>query len=290
MQRIILSILFFIFLVAQNAFAMSSDDYLNNVEHELFAITYSSQNTSKRLDRIETEIFNKISTDTQENRIKQLYKVYAPSTFEKPAITASKPAERPKTITQTAPKTTVNPAQPADYNNYPIVSEMEKNIFSKDYNGEDIYGRLSRLEQKIFNQTYDSTALSDRVDNLKTKAMPDKTTALANNSDEVELDFNNIFAYNSSNGNIEQILSELEYGTFKKDYGSDNDEARIARLETHYFGTTSPEDIMGDRINRVASVVVANTTGQEFMPPSSKGATWGIILLNVLLIALSVLL
>ena len=56
------------------------------------------------------------------------------------------------------------------YNNYPMITKIEQNIFQQTFEGEDIYQRLSRLERSLYKKSFDNEALSDRVDRLSAQA------------------------------------------------------------------------------------------------------------------------
>jgi len=71
----------------------------------------------------------------------------------------------------------------ADSNvNYPVINELEKRVFNKDYKTIEVTQRLTNLEQNVFKKTYNDD-LNARVDRLKTAVMPEKNFTADSNDD-----------------------------------------------------------------------------------------------------------
>lgn len=101
------------------------------------------------------------------------------------------------------------------YNNYPIVSKIEQNVFKQSYPNDDIYARLSRLEMNIYHQSFENEALSDRVDRLSEKA-----------------NISNFPAY------LNADIDKLERQNLSQTYRSEPSEKRLERLEYQMLGAT----------------------------------------------------
>lgn len=134
----------------------------------------------------------------------------------------------------------------SSYNNYPMVTKIEQNIFHKSYDNEDIYERLSRLEQSIYHQTYENDALADRVDRLSKHAnISDFPAFLV--------------------GDIER----LERQHLSKTYSNESPEQRLERVEYQLLGATQSGDYE-DRIENLKALAQRNSIDDYFASnPSS---------------------
>ena len=94
----------------------------------------------------------------------------------------------------------------------PRLSLVEKNIYGKSFDHQEINLRLNRLEKSMFNKTYPSLSNEERIENL-------------------------FVNYNKELQNaIPQELSELEKNVFKKTYEKEDDLSRVSRLEAQVLG------------------------------------------------------
>lgn len=98
-------------------------------------------------------------------------------------------------------------------NNYPKITQIEKRLYTKSYQTEDIYKRLDRLENSIFHKNFPSTDLATRVDNI---------------SDKVQ--------YSAMPGYLLNDIALLEEANFNKIFKNDSPDARLERLEYHLVG------------------------------------------------------
>ena len=57
---------------------------------------------------------------------------------------------------------------------YPVINELERQVFNKEFKDQNIKTRLSNLESKTFGKTYDKEDLSTRVDRLKAEIRPQR--------------------------------------------------------------------------------------------------------------------
>ncbi len=282
----------FLIFSANHVAAMTTNEYISALEQKLFGTTYENQSSTSRIDRIEMQIYDNSYSGSDAERLSKIDKIYPKSEFENASSqTASAPTST-DWYTQTYPE----PEEKADYNNYPIVSEIEQSIYKRNYQGEDIYKRLSRLEQELYGNVKHEQSLQERVESLKS-VLPKKhyNRFTAENMGFKDFGMNtptDYAAYAPSNGNYfdtNSIINELEIETFNKSYGQDDMQRRIERLEHFYFGGVSMGQNEQDRINKLASVVYSarNMSPYSQMP---KGGQWAGVLMNLLMIGLGFLL
>lgn len=286
-MRIILFIITVCCLLISNASqAMTTNEYVSAIEKKLFGITYEKQPMNERVDRIEMQIYDNHYTGNPEERLSKIDKIYPKSEFE------TGQSQHPQNFTYNNSNDDwydQDYQEPSKYNNYPIVSEIEQNIYKKNYQGEDIYNRLARLEKELYGNVKNDLSLQERVENLKS-ALPKKHyDRFADNNKS----FNNFGVQNpteyTSNFDTNLIINELEMETFHKTYKNDNAKRRIDRLEQYYFGATTTGQSDEERLNKIATFALNSPNMNNYFP-STKGAQWAGILMNLLLIGLSFLL
>lgn len=276
--------IFFLFLISP-VYAMSNSEYVSAIEKKLFGTTFENQSMNERVDRIEMQIYDNHYSGKPEERLDKIDKIYPRAEFE------TGKAQHPKDLFKDSSYNDMQDYnEPAKYNDYPIVSEIEQSMYKKDYKGEDIYKRLSRLETELYGNTKEDMSLQERVENLKT-VLPKKTPSRTSN----RFDFNNFdipnqnYSYTSDSFNNSALVSEIERETFNKTYSNESINKRIARLEQYYFGNVYMGQSQDERISRIASVTNSSQGMREYFP-SSKGAQWAGILMNLLMIGLGFLL
>ena len=69
--------------------------------------------------------------------------------------------------------TSKEPAEAAKMD-YPVINELERQVFNKEFKDQNIKTRLSNLESKTFGKTYDKEDLSTRVDRLRAEIRPQR--------------------------------------------------------------------------------------------------------------------
>lgn len=105
--------------------------------------------------------------------------------------------------------------------NYPRINEIEHSLYGQNFSKQDILLRLSRIEKSIFNSSYPSLTLAQRVDNII-------------------LNYNQIAVH----PNISQkVLSKMESKIFGRNYGQNDAQTRIERLEQEIFGAAQSGDV-----------------------------------------------
>lgn len=142
---------------------------------------------------------------------------------------------------------------PVSYNNDtnvkdPRLSLVEKNIYGKSFEHQEVDLRLNRLEKSMFNKTYPSLSFEERMNNL----------------------------FVNYNREIQQVspqeLSDLENCVFKKTFEHDSDTDRVSRLEEKVLGAIQPGEINKrvDTLNDAVNGKYLNAASQ-----SPYGACYG---------------
>ena len=115
----------------------------------------------------------------------------------------------------------------------PRLSLVEKNIYGKSYEHQEVNLRLNRLEKSMFNKTYPSLSNEERIENL-----------FVNYNQEVQ-------------GVIPQELSELEKNVFEKTYEKEDELSRVSRLEAQVLGAIQQGNI-NNRVNMLKDVIASS--------------------------------
>ncbi len=287
----ILATIFMLFLTTP-AMSMTTNEYISALEQKLFGTTYENQSATARIDRIEMQIYDNSYSGSNEERLSKIDKIYPKSEFKMGQAQMAIAPTSTDWYSQDYPE----PEEKADYNNYPIVTEIEQSIYKKNFQGEDIYKRLSRLEQELYGNVKSEQSLQERVETLKS-VLPKKhyNRFAAQNMGFEDFGMNTPTDYlaksydNENYFNSNSIINELELETFNRSYAQEDMSRRIERLEHFYFGGVSMGQNEQDRINKLASVVFS---AKNMSPYSqlSKGGQWAGILMNLLMIGLGFLL
>lgn len=259
---------------------------LTKMENSLFGIDYGTQTDKARLQRIEETVYGSASNNSVSERVTKLSKDLSVDVIgQKIKPKKDTFAEDNDSIKENIPK--------ADSSvNYPIVNELEKNVFNKEFKNIEINQRLANLEKNVFKKTYDDD-LNSRVDRLKSAVMPksfannySEDDASSYSSDEMpskaqelldnpQLANNNLNTpdYNSNNSvqddfqgdsNIVIPLANLEKMVLKKSFPNDNTSNRLSRLELNVFHTAFADDDEQTRMDRIASAYQAKKTSKKY--------------------------
>ena len=121
---------------------------VDKLEEEVFKTTYKNENIYKRLDRLETQIFNQTNNDSLNNRVDKLASVINPK----------KQIKRQEEYTTNNDLNNYyrnNGLEPVNNDSVPFqLAALEQNILKKDYMNENISTRLNRLEKEMFSRTF----------------------------------------------------------------------------------------------------------------------------------------
>ena len=127
-----------------------------------------------------------------------------------------------------------------NYGGYPKITRIEKQLYNKSYENEDIYLRLSRLEASLHKTVSPDLDLATRVENL---------------SDELQI--------SAMPGYLLKDIEFLENFNFNKQFNKDTPDNRLERLEYHLIGALQ-EGNYKDRIFKLKSLNDNNNVAQYF--------------------------
>lgn len=278
--RVILCTIFIWFLGIQSYAQSQYSSVLTKMENSLFGIDYNNQSDDARLNRIEQSVYGAASSSPEAKRIDKLKNDLAVDVVD----------QKIKAKCDSFEDSQDSPAEAipkADSNvNYPIVNELEKRVFNKEFKTNEINQRLSSLEQNVFKKTYNDD-LNARVDRLRVAVMPEKTFVAEDNDnsqyyesqDDTETgaaapdDLAGVPSYNQNNSvlddyqgeaNITVPLSALEKKMLRKSFPDDTVANRLTRLEMKEFSSTFPDDDEQTRLGRIASAYQAKKTSSKY--------------------------
>lgn len=302
---------------ANYAFAVTSTQaVIGKIENSLYGFQYDNENESARLDRIETSVYGTpASSKTPAQRIAKLRTDLSADLIGQEI----KPVE--DTFAEPEDSVAYEPKQKEASNiNYPVVDELEQQVFKKNFGSQDITVRLSNLEKKTFNKTYNDD-LSTRVDRLKAQINPPSLMGnqLADASgsfydDDYVVPKGGTFhmnrydapdrfdydAFNAHNNSMydddynsspkpakKASLSTVEKKLMKENYSNDSMENRLSRIESYMFGTVFSDDDQQTRIDRISSAYNAQKSSgkydsNKFAQNMTTGIQIGMLILMVL--------
>lgn len=281
------------------SYAASQNKILDNIENSIFGYTYSNENETTRLNRIEENVYGKAMSGQTQTRIAKLKKDLAADVMGQEI----EPKEDTFADEQDSWVFAKEPTEAAKMD-YPAINELEKEVFKKEYKDQNIKTRLSNLETKTFGKSYDKDDLSTRVDRLKAEIKPknfmsnmiaqqendfyggdigrldenyhldsygvppfdynsynrNKTQNFSNYSD-----YNDMMDYQSSTKTSKPInISSIEKTLYKKKFENEPMPQRLTRIEESVFGTTFPNDGNTERIARISSAINAQKTAKRY--------------------------
>lgn len=255
MKRIITTIFILFVLTAVSPMRVLANVQLDNIERSLYGIDYSSDTDSVRIERLEKDIYGEKKSGDISKRIKNIQNDtgYVENNTSTPVNKNSNNLQNNLSNNLNSNLGNLRPIQQEDATvEYPIVDEMENEVFKTVYKNEDIYKRLDRLEKQVFNRTT-SDSLQERVDRLLISVKPAKQQRIADSYTADELD--NYY----SNSGLEQIndqsvpfqLAALEQDLLRNSFDRDNISSRLSRLEQKLFKRTFTSDSDISRLQRI---------------------------------------
>lgn len=169
MKKIIIFLGAILVISTQTAFASPYTSTIDKIENSLFGFTYSNETETTRLNRIEEKVYGKTSTAQTQNRVAKLKKDLAADLMGQEI----EPKEDTFAEEEDSWVTAKEPAEAAKMD-YPVINELERQVFNKEFKDQNIKTRLSNLESKTFGKTYDKEDLSTRVDRLRAEIRPQR--------------------------------------------------------------------------------------------------------------------
>lgn len=289
MNKAIFTTVFIIFFSVLNCNAALID----NLENYLYGFSYPSQTETERLNRLEQSVYGKSSNLSNAKKLEKLKKDMAADLIGQ-EIPPKEDTFMEDSDYIKEPKEMISDNIPQGSNiDYPVINEMEKQVFNQEFKSNDVNGRLAKLEQKTFGKTYDDD-FSTRVDRLSQKLRPQNQRVAQNYdyddfysySDEIDgktythipaygstdIDYdayNNYKSYQSPSYNRTQParnikLSTIEKNLFKKSYEGENISNRISRVESGLFGTVFSNESDAQRLERISSAYAAQKSSKKY--------------------------
>lgn len=290
-----LLILLVLIISCQHTFAAVSNPILDKIENSLYGYTYSNENETTRLDRIETSVYGKTNSGQTQTRVAKLKKDLSAD------LMGQEIAPKEDTFMEEE-DSWVFAKEPTESSkiDYPVINELEKQIFQKEFKDQNIKIRLSNLESKTFGKTYDKDDLATRVDRLKAEIKPkkfmDNQIAKQENNfydgdiDRLDQEYHldqygtpfDYDAYNQRNQmdypSIDDYdeepsvfkpakdmnISTIEKKLFKTKYEEDTMDSRLSRVESSLFGTVFSNDNDQERLSRISSALNAQKSARRY--------------------------
>lgn len=269
---------------------------LDKIENSLYGYTYANENEVTRLNRIENSVYGKSSSGQTSTRIAKLKKDLS-------ADLMGQEIEPKEDTFMEEEDSWVFAKEPTESSkiDYPVINELEKQVFNKEFKDQNIKTRLSNLEKKSFGKSYDTDDLATRVDRLKAEMKPknfmDNQIAKQENdfyngdigklNDNYHLDpYGTPFDYDAYNrqhnfkdysdfDNLEEgpsvfkpsknmNISSIEKSLFKTKYEGEPMDSRLSRVESSLFGTVFSGDNETERLTRISSALNAQKTARKY--------------------------
>jgi regulator of replication initiation timing len=284
-------------LLSPCAFCDTSLSVLDKIENKLYGFEYSSDTETQRLNRIEESVYGKTFSGQNSVRINKLKK-----DLRTDLIGQEIPPKEYTLLDDEDDESWLTSAEKeeAAKMDYPVINEMEQQVFNKMFKTDDIKKRLSSLESKTFGKTYENDDLSTRVERLKAQIKPksfmDNQIAKQENSyyegdvdmlpEDYHVDsygapfdyssYNRALGYQnldydgySSTQNVfkqSKILniSTIEKTLYKTKFEDEPMEKRLSRIESSVFGTVFANDTESERIARISSAINAQKSARRY--------------------------
>lgn len=164
MKKLVLCAVIFM-MISSPGFSLSANQVtIGKIEDSLFGFQYNDESIQSRLNRLEQSVYGKTFSTSENERIAKLSKDVSANSIGKEIP----PVE--DTFAENEDYLAETEQESADVS-YPVIDEMEQQVFKQVNKTDNIKNRLSKLEQKTFNKTYDDD-LSSRVDRLRAEIKP----------------------------------------------------------------------------------------------------------------------
>lgn len=267
---LIICLILNLFLISQPYIFANNNDILSKIENNLYGYDYKKESNSKRIERLEKDIYGKVSSGDINKRLNKLSKDMV--------------AEQIGTEIDPVEDTFQEEEVVADNSvNYPILDEIETKIFNKTYPERDFHTRVVTIEKKLFGKIYDVDDYSTRMDRIKAEVMPERLAREKvfgyDNSNNKNYG-NNALSSNDLSGLSLNRFSTMPYGqeNYTRPYANYGDysttgsaapvpqdiEEHLAQLEYATFGTEFSSDDTSKRIKRLNSATRAKQSSQRY--------------------------
>lgn len=275
MKKILLSIILANLLFAPCVFAASNTEILNKIENSLFGFEYNGDDETTRVTRIEENVYGTASNGAINQRIAKLNKDLGAELYGQEI----EPCE--DTLAREEEQREVLSSQEANID-YPVINELEKSVFNKEFKNLGVKDRLAQLENKVFTKSYASDDLSTRVDRLREQVRPQGLEqSLANAVDTYHvsgyyppaIDYDGMsiggsstsfnddsFTFSGKKVNLSTVENALYHQNFKNETMSN----RLSRVEQSMFGENFADEDEKTRIGRISSAFNASKSAKKY--------------------------
>lgn len=229
------TIIFLVFIIGCQTFglAATNTDIINKLENSLFGFTYSNDTEISRLNRIEQKVYGKTSSAQTQTRIAKLKKDLSADLIGQEIEPKEDTfAEEENSYISSKDDSTSSKID------YPVINELEQQVFKKEFKDQNIKTRLSNLETKTFGKTYQNEDLSTRVDRLKAEIKPQ--TFMSNSMDKQE---NHFFMDDAGkmaqNYHLKQYGAPFGYENYNNSQALSSDQDFDIDIDNDYLSTQS---------------------------------------------------
>ena len=271
------SIIFINLLFAPCTFAASNTEILNKIENSLFGFEYNNEDEASRVNRIEENVYGTVSNGDINKRIAKLNKDLGAELYgqeiEPCEDTLAREEEEKEVLSSEDPNI-----------DYPVINELEKSVFNKEFKNMKVKDRLAQLEKKVFTKDYAADDLSTRVDRLREQVRPQGLEQqLANAVDTYHtegyypppIDYDGMTiggtssSYDSDSYSFPMAgrkvnLSTVENALYHQNFKNEPMSNRLARLEQSMFGESFEEQDEKTRIGRISSAFNAQKSASKY--------------------------
>lgn len=277
MKKILLTLIFMNLLFAPCTFAASNTEILNKIENSLFGFEYNNEDETSRVNRIEENVYGTVSNGDINKRIAKLNKDLGAELYgqeiEPCEDTLAREEEEKEVLSSEDPNI-----------DYPVINELEKSVFNKEFKNMKVKDRLAQLEKKVFTKDYAADDLSTRVDRLREQVRPQGLEQqLANAVDTYHtegyypppIDYDGMTiggtssSYDSDSYSFPMAgrkvnLSTVENALYHQNFKNEPMSNRLARLEQSMFGESFEEQDEKTRIGRISSAFNAQKSASKY--------------------------
>ncbi len=277
MKKILLTLIFMNLLFAPCTFAASNTEILNKIENSLFGFEYNNEDEASRVNRIEENVYGTVSNGDINKRIAKLNKDLGAELYgqeiEPCEDTLAREEEEKEVLSSEDPNI-----------DYPVINELEKSVFNKEFKNMKVKDRLAQLEKKVFTKDYAADDLSTRVDRLREQVRPQGLEQqLANAVDTYHtegyypppIDYDGMTiggtssSYDSDSYSFPMAgrkvnLSTVENALYHQNFKNEPMSNRLARLEQSMFGESFEEQDEKTRIGRISSAFNAQKSASKY--------------------------
>ncbi len=277
MKKILLPLILINLLFAPCVFAASNVEILNKIENSIFGFEYNHEDEATRVSRIEENVYGTSGNGAINQRIAKLNKDLGAELYGQEI----EPCE--DTLAREEEQREVLSSQEANID-YPVINELEKSVFNKEYKNLGVKDRLAQLEKKVFTKDFANEDLSTRVDRLREQVRPQGLEqSLANAVDTYHtsgyypppIDYDGMTIGGTSSSYTDDSygysmpsrkinLSTVENALYSKNFKNDSMTNRLARVEKSMFGESFEDQDEKTRVGRISSAFNAQKSAQKY--------------------------